>query len=174
MVLSRRGRARDLREQRLRPRRCPAGPTPIWPRRRPAGPPTAGRIIFAMEPGPQLYVMPASGGTPQRVTFNTSSYCAEPDWSRARPEQGRLHDEGERQLPDRRPRPVHSTRASRCRRRRLTASSPRGCRTAATSSTRRARLRRAGVCILDTETGKSTPVSPSSFGPALQASVWSR
>jgi TolB protein len=30
------------------------------------------------------------------------------------------------------------------------------------------------VCILDTETGKSTPVSPSSFGPALQANVWSR
>ena len=30
------------------------------------------------------------------------------------------------------------------------------------------------VCILDTETGKSTPVSPSGFGPALQADVWSQ
>jgi TolB protein len=30
------------------------------------------------------------------------------------------------------------------------------------------------VCILDTETGKSTPVSPSGFGSALQASVWAR
>jgi TolB protein len=30
------------------------------------------------------------------------------------------------------------------------------------------------ICILDTETGKSTPVSPSGFGPALQASVWAR
>jgi TolB protein len=30
------------------------------------------------------------------------------------------------------------------------------------------------ICILDTETGKSTPVSPSSFGSALQANVWAR
>jgi len=30
------------------------------------------------------------------------------------------------------------------------------------------------VSILDTETGKSTAVSPSAFGLALQASVWSR
>jgi TolB protein len=30
------------------------------------------------------------------------------------------------------------------------------------------------LCILDTETGKSTPISPLSFGPALQANVWSR
>jgi TolB protein len=31
-----------------------------------------------------------------------------------------------------------------------------------------------GICILDTETGKSTPLSPSSFGSTLQANVWSR
>ena len=33
--------------------------------------------------------MPAicSGGTPQRVTFDTSRYCAEPDWSRASPDK---------------------------------------------------------------------------------------
>jgi TolB protein len=30
------------------------------------------------------------------------------------------------------------------------------------------------VCILDTETGKSTPLSPSSFGSTLQANVFSR
>ena len=28
------------------------------------------------------------------------------------------------------------------------------------------------VCILDTETGKSTPISPVSFGAASQANVW--
>jgi TolB protein len=39
--------------------------------------------------------------------------------------------------------------------------------TALTASTSR-------VCILDTETGKSTPISPLSFGPARQANVWSR
>jgi TolB protein len=30
------------------------------------------------------------------------------------------------------------------------------------------------VCILDTETGKSVPISPSGFGTTLQASVWAR
>jgi TolB protein len=30
------------------------------------------------------------------------------------------------------------------------------------------------LSILDTETGKSTSISPSRFGPALQASVWGR
>jgi len=30
------------------------------------------------------------------------------------------------------------------------------------------------LCILDTESGKSTPVSPSSFGPTMEASVWTR
>ena len=28
------------------------------------------------------------------------------------------------------------------------------------------------VCVLDTETGKSVPISPASFGSTLQASVW--
>ena len=30
------------------------------------------------------------------------------------------------------------------------------------------------ICILDTETGKSTPISPANFGPTLQASAWWR
>jgi TolB protein len=37
-----------------------------------------------MEPGPQLYVMSAAGGTPQRLNVGFS-YAAEPDWSRANP-----------------------------------------------------------------------------------------
>jgi TolB protein len=48
--------------------------------------PDSGQIVFTSEPGPQLYVMPASGGPSRRITSGGfSSYCAEPDWSRADP-----------------------------------------------------------------------------------------
>ena len=47
--------------------------------------PDGGQIVFASEPGPQLYVMPASGGPQRRLSSGLSSYCAEPDWSRADP-----------------------------------------------------------------------------------------
>jgi TolB protein len=47
--------------------------------------PDGGQIVFACEPGPQLYVMPASGGPQRRLSSGLSSYCAEPDWSRADP-----------------------------------------------------------------------------------------
>jgi TolB protein len=47
--------------------------------------PDGSRIVFAGEPGPQLYVMSAAGGAATRVTSSISSYCAEPDWSRADP-----------------------------------------------------------------------------------------
>jgi len=47
--------------------------------------PDGSRIVFASEPGPQLYVMSAGGGAPQRLPSSLSSYCAEPDWSRADP-----------------------------------------------------------------------------------------
>lgn len=46
--------------------------------------PDGSRIVFAMEPGPQLYVMPAGGGTPTRVGSGYR-YIAEPDWSRGNP-----------------------------------------------------------------------------------------
>ncbi|MDR2675136.1 MAG: biopolymer transporter Tol [Opitutaceae bacterium] len=50
--------------------------------------PDGSRIVFAMSPGPQLYVMPASGGAPSRLTNGSfSGYCAEPDWSRATPDK---------------------------------------------------------------------------------------
>lgn len=50
----------------------------------PAWSPDSSRIVFAMEPGPQLYVMPAGGGTPQRLVSGFG-YTAEPDWNRAFP-----------------------------------------------------------------------------------------
>lgn len=50
----------------------------------PAWSPDGSRIVFSMEPGPQLYVMSASGGAPQRLATGFS-YVAEPDWSVANP-----------------------------------------------------------------------------------------
>jgi TolB protein len=44
--------------------------------------PDGSQLVFAMEPGPQLYVMPAGGGTPRPLSLRLGSYAAEPDWSR--------------------------------------------------------------------------------------------
>jgi TolB protein len=142
--------------------------TPVWS-------PDGSRLIFAMEPGPQLYEMPVSGGYPQRVTFGTSSYCAEPDWSRANPDKvaftmgvgrGPKFQIGVLDLSTK-----HAEQVSKAAFDGIEPSwLPDGRHlvyTARDSVSSR-------VCILDTVTGKSTPISPSGFGPALQASVWSR
>ncbi|WP_404422624.1 biopolymer transporter Tol [Nibricoccus sp. IMCC34717] len=47
--------------------------------------PDGSRIVYTAEPGPQLYLMSASGGGGTRLNTGLSSYCAEPDWSRADP-----------------------------------------------------------------------------------------
>lgn len=44
--------------------------------------PDGSQLVFAMEPGPQLYQMPAAGGSPRRLALNLGTYAAEPDWSR--------------------------------------------------------------------------------------------
>ena len=46
--------------------------------------PDGSQIVFAMEPGPQLYVMSVAGGAPRRLSVGFT-YAAEPDWSRANP-----------------------------------------------------------------------------------------
>jgi TolB protein len=132
--------------------------------------PDGSRIVFAMEPGPQLYVMSAGGGGATRVTSGVSGYCAEPDWSRADPNKiaftmrvGTNYQIGVLDLGQRK-----SAQASKApfdgiepcwlgdgRHLVYTA------RTAAASR----------ICILDTVTGKSVPVSPASFGTVMQANV---
>lgn len=48
--------------------------------------PDGSRIVYAAEPGPQLYIMPAAvGASSQRISGGLSRYCAEPDWSLADP-----------------------------------------------------------------------------------------
>lgn len=133
--------------------------------------PDGSRLVFAQEPGPQLYVMGSSGGPAGRITSSAiSTYCAEPDWSRANSGKiaftirvgGRFQiavydfSKGESEQVSKAP--FDGVEPSWL---------PDGRHlvyTARSASTNR-------ICILDTETGRSTPVSPTSFGAALQANV---
>jgi TolB protein len=132
--------------------------------------PDGRRIVFASSPGPQLYLMPAGGGQMQRITHGISTYCAEPDWSRGNPDRiaftARIHgnyqiavlslSSGESKFVSHAP----FDGLEPC----WLADGRHLVYTARTAYASR-------VCILDTETGKSVPISPSSFGPTLQADV---
>jgi TolB protein len=137
----------------------------------PAWSPDGSRLVFAMEPGPQLYLMAAAGGPVTRITSGISGYCAEPDWSHADPNKiaftlrvGGNYQIGVWNLAQR-----SGGQASKapfdgiepC----WLADGRHVVYTARTSTTSR-------ICILDTETGKSVPVSPTSFGSVMQANVW--
>ena len=137
--------------------------------------PDGSRIVFASgNPSPQLYVISAGGGPMQRIAHGISSYCAEPDWSRADPNkiaftmgiggnnyQIAVYDFSKDQ----------SVRVSNapfdgiepC----WLADGRHLIYTARNSHFSR-------LCILDTLTGKSTPISPVSFGVAKQGNVWGR
>lgn len=131
--------------------------------------PDGGQLIFAMEPGPQLYTMPAAGGTPQRLSTGFS-YAAEPDWSRGNPAKiaftTRVGKQYQIAVYDR---PTGKAKIA-------SKASFDGVEPSWLADGRHlvytARDRSSSViCILDTETGKSTPVTPRDAA-ALQASVW--
>jgi TolB protein len=50
--------------------------------------PDGSQLIYTSDAagGPQLYIMPAAGGSSRRLATNISGYCAEPDWSRGNPD----------------------------------------------------------------------------------------
>jgi TolB protein len=130
--------------------------------------PDGSRIVFAMEPGPQLYVMAASGGAPQRLNVGFS-YAAEPDWSRANPNKiaCTVRVGGRYQIA------VYdlATRTGKV----VSKANFDGIEPAWLADGRHlvytARDRSTSVlCILDTETGKSTPITPAGTS-ALQAGV---
>jgi len=134
--------------------------------------PDGSRLVFAMgESSPQLYVMPAAGGPPQRLVTGFS-YSAEPDWSRTQPNkiactvrvpgnkyQIAVYDfsEGKAEVVSRAP----FDGIEPC----WLADGRHLVYSARTASVSR-------ICILDTQTGKSVPVSPSAFGTVMQANVW--
>ncbi|MBS0631067.1 MAG: PD40 domain-containing protein [Verrucomicrobia bacterium] len=132
--------------------------------------PDGSRVVFAMEPGPQLYVMSTAGGPVSRVSSGFT-YCAEPDWSRTNPNkiaftvmQGRnfqiaVLDLSTRQSQKVSKAPFDGVEPS------WLADGRHLVYTARTASTSR-------ICILDTETGTSVPISPTSLGQMQSANVW--
>jgi TolB protein len=132
--------------------------------------PDGSRLVFAMEPGPQLYTMSAAGGAPQRLASGFS-YTAEPDWSRANPSklactvrQGSSYQIAVYDFPKGKAEVV--SKAS------FDGVEPSwlgdGRHLVYTARSRT----ESRLCILDTVTGKSTAISPASFGSALQGNVW--
>jgi TolB protein len=131
--------------------------------------PDGSRIVFSMDPGPQLYIMSAAGGAPQRLS-SSFSYMAEPDWSTANPNKiaCTVRVSGRYQIavcdvPTRTAKVVSKAAFD-------------GIEPAWLADGRHlvytARDRNTHVlCILDTETGKSTPVTRTNT-QAVQASVW--
>ena len=131
--------------------------------------PDGSRLVFAMEPGPQLYVMSSGGGGASRLVTGFRE-AAEPDWSRTNPNkivctvrsgsyQIAVYDfsKGKAEIVSKAP--FDGIEAS------WLADGRHVVYTARDRNTSR-------LCILDTETGKSTPISPASFGPAMQGNVW--
>jgi len=135
----------------------------------PSWSPDGSRIVFTMDPGPQLYVMSAGGGGATRLSTGFG-YEAEPDWSRTSPNKIVCTvKSGSYQIA------VYDMSAGRAT---IVSKAPfDGIEASWLADGRHvvytARDRSTSVLsILDTETGKSTPISPRSFGPAMQASVW--
>jgi TolB protein len=138
----------------------------------PSWSPDSSRLVFAMEPGPQLYLMPATGGVPQRLVSGFG-YTAEPDWSRADPNKIACTVRVGRQFQI----AVYDFSVGRAAVVEMRNPPFDGIEPSWLADGRHlvytARSRTASVlCILDTATGKSTPISPASFGGAQQGSVW--
>ena len=134
--------------------------------------PDGSRLVFTSDAvgGPQLYTMPVAGGTMTRLPTAISGYCAEPDWSRGNPNriaftirigkgyQIAVYDLATHQSQQVSHAPFDGLEPS------WLADGRHLVYTARTTSDSR-------ICILDTETGKSTTVTPGGLGLVMQASV---
>jgi TolB protein len=132
--------------------------------------PDGSRLVFAMEPGPQLYVMSASGGPPQPLSTGFT-FAAEPDWSRTNPNKiaCTVKTGGSYQIA------VYDFSKGTAE---VVSKAPfDGIEPSWLADGRHlvytARDRTTSVlCILDTETGQSKRISGTSLGQVQQASVW--
>jgi TolB protein len=132
--------------------------------------PDGTQLVFAMDPGPQLYVMAAAGGTPRRLSMGLGTYAAEPDWSRADPNKIACTVRVGRQYQ------IAVFNVATGKGQVASKASFDGIEPSWLADGRHlvytARDRATSVlCILDTETGKSTRISPVD-GAAMQAGVW--
>jgi TolB protein len=132
--------------------------------------PDGSQVVFAMEPGPQLYVMSAAGGSPRRISTGFS-YSAEPDWNRVDRNKiactvrvaGGKYQIAVVDLASGKGKVVSKAGFD-------------GVEPSWLGDGRHlvytARDRQTSVlCVLDTETGNSAPITPTNIG-ALQAGVW--
>ncbi len=133
--------------------------------------PDGSRIVYASSPGPQLYMISAGGGGAERITQGISRFCAEPDWSTANPNKIAFTIKpGSYQIAvlD-----LSSGRSEQVSKAPFDGIEPcwlaDGRHLVYTARTRYDSV----LSILDTETGKSTPISKR-LGPAHSASVWLR
>jgi len=136
--------------------------------------PDGSRIIYTSDAagGPQLYVMSVAGGAARRVPTNISRYCSEPDWSRADANkiaftmrigsgfQIATYDFSKSGEPARQVSNAPFDAIEPC----WLADGRHLIYTARDRQTSR-------LCILDTETGRSTTISPAALGAALQANA---
>lgn len=134
--------------------------------------PDGSRLVFSSDPGPQLYIMSAVGGPTQRITQGVSSYCAEPDWSRGNPNkiaftmrEGRNYQIAVLDL---------ATKVGG----KVSNSAYDGVEPSWLADGRHLvfterNSRESWISILDTETKKTTRLSPPSLGAAMQANAWS-
>lgn len=135
--------------------------------------PDGTRLVFTSDAagGPQLYIMSVAGGQMRRVPTNISGYCAEPDWSRGDPNKiaftMRIGSGYQIAVYD------FSTRASAKQVSHAPFDAVEPCwlgdgrHLIYTERDRQS----SSLCILDTESGKTTRISPRNFGSVLQASV---
>ncbi len=136
--------------------------------------PDGSRLVFTSDAAgsPQLYVMAVAGGSAQRLPTAISGYCAEPDWSRGDPNKIAFT--------------VRSSRGFQIATYDFSGKTPTKVVSKAPMDavepswladgrhlvyTERAANSRS-LCLLDTETGKSTRLSPPSLRQASQVSVW--
>ncbi|MFA6287515.1 MAG: biopolymer transporter Tol [Opitutaceae bacterium] len=137
--------------------------------------PDGSRLLFTSDAagGPQLYMMPAGGGTIQRVPTAISGYCAEPDWSKADPTKvaftmragGSGYQIAVYDLSRKMPTKVVSKAAGDAVEPSWLGDGRHLVYTARGANTR-------SLTILDTETGKSTRISPATMREVSQCSVW--
>ncbi|HTJ77764.1 MAG TPA: biopolymer transporter Tol [Rariglobus sp.] len=136
--------------------------------------PDGSQLLFTSDAagGPQLFVMPSAGGSPRRLPTAISGYCAEPDWSRGDPTKiaftvrsGRGYQIAEYDLSGKTPTKIVSKAAVDAVEPSWLGDGRHLVYTARAAGTR-------SLYILDTETGKSTRISPTGMREVSQASVW--